>query len=121
MLKLKAFIYRFSNIFGLRIYLADKEEQAFIDTQDLSSGLAEGTLRGCWQAQHGFTTVWTSRLKGFRKFKLRTFHAFGVSEFNFYCFSYSIADKDGKPHGVVWYTACTSYGNFRLFPIGYCK
>ena len=60
MIKFKAFIYRFSNIFGLHIYLADKEEQAYIDSlDDIDSELGEDCYRGLWQAKQGFTTVWT--------------------------------------------------------------
>jgi len=58
-LKVKAFIYRFSNIVGLRIYLANKEEQEFINSIKNTDHLHESLERGLWQAKHGFTTVWT--------------------------------------------------------------
>jgi hypothetical protein len=32
-----------------------------------------------------------------------------------------VADVNGKPKGIVWYTICTGLGNFRLFPVGYIK
>lgn len=35
------------------------------------------------------------------------------------CFSRSIDDKDGKPYGFIWLTACFTKGNYRLFPIGW--
>jgi hypothetical protein len=77
MLKLKAFIYRFSNIFGLRIYLAGKEEDAFIATQNLKSGISEGIARGSWQAKHGFTTIWTWGQPLHLQFWKKLKHAFG--------------------------------------------
>jgi hypothetical protein len=30
-----------------------------------------------------------------------------------------VADVNGKPKGIVWFTICTGLGNFRLFPVGY--
>lgn len=76
MIKLKAFIYRFSNIFGLSIYLADKEEQAYIDSQQFSSKMAEDCSRGLWQANHGFTTVWTWGQPWYVAVKTKIKHAF---------------------------------------------
>lgn len=32
-----------------------------------------------------------------------------------------VADVNGKPKGIVWFTICTGLGNFRLFPVGYVK
>lgn len=46
MIKLKAFIYRFSNIFGLHIYLAQKEEDAYIDSLGKLDRVGEGCSRG---------------------------------------------------------------------------
>ena len=51
MLRLKAFLYRFSAIFGRGIYLAGKEEQEYIDSQNFDSELSESIARGCWQAK----------------------------------------------------------------------
>jgi hypothetical protein len=72
-IKLKAFIYRFSNIFGLRIYLAQKEEDSYInslgeDASFLSSGL--------WQAKHGFTTIWTYKQSFHKALVSKIKHAF---------------------------------------------
>lgn len=38
-LKIKAFIYRFCNIFGLHIYLAKKEEKLYLETLEFSDYL----------------------------------------------------------------------------------
>jgi hypothetical protein len=79
-LKLKSFIYRFSNIFGLRIYLARKEENAYIKSLELSEDengeFMENLSRGTWQARHGFTTVWTYEQNIFRATKAKISHAF---------------------------------------------
>lgn len=58
-IKLKAFIYRFSAIFGLSVYLADKEEQAYVDSLNIRGEFEDSCARGTWQGKHGFTTVWT--------------------------------------------------------------
>ena len=39
----------------------------------------------------------------------------------FYGSGRMVADKNGQPHGLVWFTFCTGMGNFRLFPVGYVK
>lgn len=79
MIKFKAFIYRFSNIFGLYIYLAQKEEDAYInslgeDTDFLSSGL--------WQAKHGFTTIWTYKQPFFKALIAKIKHAFNFRSYD---------------------------------------
>lgn len=33
--------------------------------------------------------------------------------------SRSANDKNNKPHGFIWWTICTSKGNFRILPVGY--
>lgn len=77
MIKFKAFIYRFSAIFGLHIYLADKEEQAYIDSlDDIDSELEKGCYRGLWQAKYGFTTVWTYDQSFFQALAAKIKHAF---------------------------------------------
>ncbi len=59
-LKIKAFIYRFFMVFGVSVYLADKEEQQYIDSLKKEGKLQlEGVHRGSWQAKHGFLSVWT--------------------------------------------------------------
>lgn len=76
-LKTKAFIYRFSHIFGLRIYLAQREEDNYIkrhmmrrlivniiEGNECDDQAEFGILRGIWHARYGFTSVWT-RNKGF--------------------------------------------------------
>jgi hypothetical protein len=59
MIKFKAFIYRLSAVFGLSIYLAKKEEDAYIKTLDNNSELHDSISVGLWQVDNGFTTVWT--------------------------------------------------------------
>jgi hypothetical protein len=75
-LKSKAFIYRFSAIFGLRIYLADKEEQAYINSLEDLDQFEEGCYRGVWQGKHGFTTVWTYKMPWYKTIVVNTRHAF---------------------------------------------
>ena len=80
MIRFKAFIYRFSNIFGLHIYLAQKEEQSYIEELEETRGLIEepleGIERGCWQAKHGFTTVWAYKQPFFKAIVSKIKHAF---------------------------------------------
>lgn len=76
MIKFKAFIYRFSAIFGLHIYLAKKEEQAYIASLGKLDELHEGCSRGLWQAKYGFTTVWTYKQPFFKALIAKTKHAF---------------------------------------------
>jgi hypothetical protein len=75
-IKIKAFIYRFSNIFGLYIYLAQKEEDKFIKGQKFDSKLGEDISRGAWQANKGFTTIWTYRQPIHRGILNKIKHAF---------------------------------------------
>jgi hypothetical protein len=76
MLRLKAFIYRFTAIFGRGIYLASKEEQAYINSQEFESALSESVAIGCWQARNGFTTVWTYKQSFFKAIASNIKHAF---------------------------------------------
>jgi hypothetical protein len=73
MIKLKAFIYRFSNIFGLHIYLAQKEEDAYINSLGED---ADFLSVGMWQAKYGFTTVWTYKQPLFKATISKIKHAF---------------------------------------------
>jgi hypothetical protein len=75
-LKIKAFIYRLSSVFGLRIYLAEKEENGYINSIEIHSNIQESVARGMWQAQHGFTTVWTWGQPWYRALSTRIRHAF---------------------------------------------
>ena len=76
MLRLKAFLYRFSAIFGRGLYLANKEEQAYIDSQNFDSEFSESIARGCWQAKHGFTTVWNYKKSFIKALASNLKHAF---------------------------------------------
>jgi hypothetical protein len=75
-LKIKAFIYRFSAIFGLSIYLAQKEELEFLKTMVGHSDFDKSSSLGLWQGKHGFTTVWTYKKSFFKAFIAKTKHAF---------------------------------------------
>jgi hypothetical protein len=91
-LKIKAFIYRFSNIFGARLYLAKREEEEFliehrfrrlveaiIEGED-NRGIDQfGLTRGVWHAQNGFTTVYTRNMGFFEGKIARIKHAFDFS------------------------------------------
>ena len=76
MIKLKAFIYRFSAIFGLSIYLAKKEERKYLSTLVFESRLEKEIVSGLWQARNGFTTVITYNSTFYRAFVIRLKHAF---------------------------------------------
>lgn len=76
MIKLKAFIYRFSAIFGLRIFLANKEEQAYLKSMANYSKFDKHINLGLWQAKHGFTTVWTYKQPFFKATIAKIKHAF---------------------------------------------
>jgi len=88
LLKLKAFIYRFSAIFGLRVYLAKHEEEQFILecrfsrlAEDMiegqrSSSLIYDLMRGIWHAQNGFTSVHARHMGFFKRIVARLKHAF---------------------------------------------
>jgi hypothetical protein len=80
-LKLKAFIYRLSDVFRLSIYLANKEEEKYIDTLGPLSQFSEDIERGTWQAQNGFTTVWAWKQPWYRAFWTRLKHAFDFRSF----------------------------------------
>lgn len=80
-LKIKAFIYRFSVIFGLRIYLADKEEEAYIKSLRDMDELSESIYRGLWQGEKGFTTVWTYRMPFHKAILAKVKHAFDFRRF----------------------------------------
>ena len=78
-LKIKAFIYRFSDIFGLRVYLAQKEEDEFLKNTSKRGSKArrERSLSiGIWQAANGFTTVWTGNMSRYQAIKAKVKHAF---------------------------------------------
>jgi hypothetical protein len=75
-LKLKSFIYRFTAIFERGLYLADKEEQVYINSQNFDSELSESIARGCWQAENGFTTVWTFKQTFIESLASKIKHAF---------------------------------------------
>jgi hypothetical protein len=89
LLKVKAFIYRFSDVFGYRIYLAEKEESAYfyriscIDNMckmvdsSLSLGIALYLHRGIWHINNGFTTVYVSRdTNKIKSLMIKVKHAF---------------------------------------------
>ena len=75
-IKIKAFIYRFSNIFGLSIFLADKEEKEYINSIEVTSELSKNISIGLWQAKNGFTTIWTYKKPFHKAFIAKVKHAF---------------------------------------------
>ena len=89
LLKIKAFIYRFSDVFGYRIYLAKKEESAhfykisciynmckMID-ESLSLEIPVALHRGLWCIDNRFTTVYVSRdTNKIKRFFIKIKHAF---------------------------------------------
>lgn len=89
LLRVKAFIYRFSDIFNYRIYLAEKEEQAhfrrisyinvickMID-KSLSLEMGIHLHRGLWHIDNGFTTVYVSKdVSKIRRIIIKVKHAF---------------------------------------------
>lgn len=81
MLRIKSFIYRFSNIFGMHIYLAQKEEREFIKSQEVDSELSEEYLISMWQAKNGFTSVWTDKMSFHRAILTKVKHAFNFKGF----------------------------------------
>lgn len=80
-LKIKAFIYRFCNIFGLHIYLAKKEEKLYLETLEFSDYLDKSISSGLWQAENGFTTVWTHKLPLHKAIIAKIEHAFDFRSF----------------------------------------
>lgn len=80
-LKIKSFIYRFSNIFGLNIYLAKKEEQEYINSLENTSDLYRNLEVGCWQAENGFTTIWTYKMPIHKAIIAKVKHAFQIRHF----------------------------------------
>jgi len=87
MLRIKAFIYRLSALFGKRIYLAQKEEDAhFAEAVFASTVLYIITgkdrhfiislNRGMWHAEHGFTTVYTRHITFFKAIEQNIIHLF---------------------------------------------
>lgn len=93
MMVAKAFIYRFFAIFGLRIYLAEREEQDFMarslfrdivmsiidDSYDRDyNAIYRSINRGMWQARNGFTTIHL-RKKNLAAIVLKAKHAFNFN------------------------------------------
>ena len=84
-LKIKAFIYRFSNIFGMYIYLATKEEKKYLETLEFGDSMYEmckGIYTGVWQGKNGFTTVWTYKMPLHKAIIVKTKHAFNFKDYN---------------------------------------
>lgn len=81
MTKLKVFVYRLSNVFGLHIYLAKKEEQEYIDSMCDQSEFSRSISIGLWQAQQGFTTVGTYKQPWYKAFWIKLKHAFNFRSY----------------------------------------
>lgn len=80
-IKIKSFIYRFFNIFGLSVYLADKEEQAYIDSLGDIDEFTEDCSRGLWQGKNGFTSIWTGKKPIHKALVDKIKHAFDFRSF----------------------------------------
>lgn len=81
MLKVKAFIYRFSNIFGLHIFLAHKEQQQYLETIEIKSEFQKEVAIGLWQGKKGFTSVWTYNIPFHKAIIKKIKHAFHFKEY----------------------------------------
>jgi hypothetical protein len=79
-LKFKAFIYRFFAIFGLRVFLAQKEQDSFIEGLPTSK-LDRSIAIGLWQARCGFTTVYTRKMPFVKAMLTKIKHAFSFWRF----------------------------------------
>jgi hypothetical protein len=80
-IKIKAFIYRFSNIFGLHIFLAEKEQSDYIISLGKISAESREIHEGMWQAMNGFTSVWTWRMPFHKALFRKIKHAFDFRTF----------------------------------------
>lgn len=40
---------------------------------------------------------------------------------SFLYWSKTVNSFEGKPHGIIWLTACFMFSNYRIFPVGYKK
>lgn len=88
-LKIKAFIYRLSAIFGKRIYLAQKEEDAhfaeamfvstvlFIITGDDREDFGVRLQRSIWHVENGFTSLYTKNMTYTEAIKQSVIHLLG--------------------------------------------
>ena len=81
-LKIKAFIYRFFNIFGIHVYLASKEEKTYLETLEFSDDIYKHLYIGTWQAKNGFTLVWTYGMPIHKAFIIKIKHAFNFKDYN---------------------------------------
>lgn len=75
-LRIKAFIFRFFGIFGIHLFLAGKEQDAYIKTQKFDSQISKSCLIGLWQTKHGFTSVWTYGMSFHEAVIAKVKHAF---------------------------------------------
>jgi hypothetical protein len=87
-LKIKSFIYRLSALFGKRIYLAQKEEEAYfaeamfvsavtrIITGEDKEDFGIGLHRGLWHVNNGFTTLYTRNMTRTEALKQGIIHLF---------------------------------------------
>jgi hypothetical protein len=88
-LKIKAFVYRLSSMFGRRIYLAQKEEDEHfgeaifasivlrIISGDENADFGIQLHRGIWHANHGFTSLYTRNMTKTQAIKQNIIHLFG--------------------------------------------
>jgi|LauGreDrversion4_2_1035121.scaffolds.fasta_scaffold2324080_1 hypothetical protein len=79
-LKIKSFIYRFSDIFGFRVYLAEKEEAKYLKSLEDLDEIKKGIYIGIWHANHGFTTIYNYTLPFYKTIKSKIIHAFTFNQ-----------------------------------------
>jgi hypothetical protein len=82
-LKIKAFIYRFCDIFNVRVFLARREEYLYIKSLGELDKDLKGIHTGLWQAKHGFTTVWTYKQSSLKSFISKVKHAFDFKDLDY--------------------------------------
>ena len=80
-LKFKAFIYRFSNIFGLYIFLAEKEQSKYIISLGKISIESRGLYESLWQGHNGFTSAWVWGMPFHKALFRKIKHAFDFRTF----------------------------------------
>ena len=81
-LQIKSFIYRFFVIFGLNIFLAEKERQEYINSKGFNSKEDRHLAVGLWEVKNGFCQILTSSDQSFlERFSINIRHAFNFKRY----------------------------------------